>query len=308
MMAHLHDEPPRSSAYGAPRDFDRVLWRALAKDPDDRYPSAGDLGRAALAAARGEPVTESERSVARGPAAPETAAPAVNGHGDEPTVALGATAATRFLSAGAAVAPPGAPGAPGTPEGPGAPGGPGASSSSPGSSSPRGSSARAKPVRVHRRLRSRPAVAAAGTILALALVGVAAGLLLGDPGTTADQTGPLSRNEVRSAAQAFADAYEHEDPAALRRTLTRDVLRVLPAGVARGRETVVAQYNRQFDGKVRSYDLSGLDVTGGTAGRASGDYRVEREGEAPIQGHIVFGVVRDRGQPRIGLIAATPKS
>ena len=44
-----------------------MIARALAKDPADRYPSAGDLGRAALAAARGEPVTESERSVAIGP-------------------------------------------------------------------------------------------------------------------------------------------------------------------------------------------------------------------------------------------------
>ena len=60
---------------GVPQGFDRVLARALAKDPADRYPSAGDLGRAALGAARGEPVTESERSVAVGPAAPE----------DEPT-------------------------------------------------------------------------------------------------------------------------------------------------------------------------------------------------------------------------------
>ena len=83
---------------------------------------------------------------------------------------------------------------------------------------------------------------------------------------------------------------------------------MLPAGVARGRETVVAQYDRQFDGKVREYRLSNLDVTGGTAGRASGDYRVDRDGEDPIQGHIVFGVVRDRGEPRIALIAATPRS
>jgi serine/threonine-protein kinase len=280
MMAHLHDEPPRISAYGAPRDFDRVIWRALAKDPDDRYPSAGDLGRGALAAARGEPVTESERSVARGPAAPETAAPAVNGHADEPTVALGATAATQFVTAGTAI----------TPE--------------PESPDPEPTA----PVRVHRRLRGRPVVVAGATVIALALAGVLAGLLLGDPGATANRSGPLSRNEVRGAAQAFAAAYEHEDAAALRRALTRDVLRVLPSGVAHGRETVVAQYNRQFDGKVRGYDLSGLQVTGGSAGRASGDYRVDRDGEAAIQGHIVFGVVRDRGQPRIALIAATPKT
>ncbi|MGH2949415.1 MAG: serine/threonine-protein kinase, partial [Solirubrobacteraceae bacterium] len=57
MLAHLHDAPPRASERGGPREFDRVIARALAKDADDRYPSAGDLGRAALAAARGEPVT-----------------------------------------------------------------------------------------------------------------------------------------------------------------------------------------------------------------------------------------------------------
>jgi serine/threonine-protein kinase len=55
-----------------PREFDRVLARALAKAPDDRFPSAGDLGRAALAAAEGRSVTEAERSVARGEAAPRT--------------------------------------------------------------------------------------------------------------------------------------------------------------------------------------------------------------------------------------------
>ena len=62
---------PRPSASGAPASFDRVIARALAKEPADRYPSAGDLGRAALAAARGEHVTESERTVAVGPAAPD---------------------------------------------------------------------------------------------------------------------------------------------------------------------------------------------------------------------------------------------
>jgi serine/threonine-protein kinase len=71
MLAHLHDPPPRASdTPGVPRDFDRVLARALAKEPEDRYPSAGDLGRATLAAAEGRSVTEEERTVARGAAAP----------------------------------------------------------------------------------------------------------------------------------------------------------------------------------------------------------------------------------------------
>ena len=71
MLAHMNDAAaPPSATPGVPREFDRILARALAKAPDDRYPSAGDLGRAALAAAEGRSVTEAERSVARGEAAP----------------------------------------------------------------------------------------------------------------------------------------------------------------------------------------------------------------------------------------------
>jgi serine/threonine-protein kinase len=71
MSAHLHLPPPRPSDRApVPREFDRVVERALAKRPEERYPSAGDLGRAALAAASGEPVTEQERTVATGAAAP----------------------------------------------------------------------------------------------------------------------------------------------------------------------------------------------------------------------------------------------
>jgi hypothetical protein len=71
IAAHLNDPPPRPTAL-APVDpaFDAVIARALAKDPADRYRSAGDLGRAAQAAVRGERLTLGERTVARGPAAP----------------------------------------------------------------------------------------------------------------------------------------------------------------------------------------------------------------------------------------------
>ena len=55
---------------GAPEAFDAVIERALAKAPDDRYQSAGDLGRAALAAAAGKQPAERERLVATGAAAP----------------------------------------------------------------------------------------------------------------------------------------------------------------------------------------------------------------------------------------------
>ena len=42
-------------ATGIPPAFDAVLARALARDPDERYASAGELGRAAQAAAGGPP-------------------------------------------------------------------------------------------------------------------------------------------------------------------------------------------------------------------------------------------------------------
>jgi DNA-binding beta-propeller fold protein YncE len=70
LWAQLSDPPPKPSAHGAPEAFDAVVERALAKAPNDRYPSAGDLGRAALAAAAGRQPVRTERVVARGAAAP----------------------------------------------------------------------------------------------------------------------------------------------------------------------------------------------------------------------------------------------
>ena len=66
--------------------------------------------------------------------------------------------------------------------------------------------------------------------------------------------------------------------------------------------------SRPFDGNVGGYDLSDLTVTGGRVGRATGNYRVDRTDGSPYEGHIVFGVIRERGEPRIQLIAARPAS
>jgi hypothetical protein len=74
LWSHLHDPPPPASmlAEGVAEAFDAVIERALAKDPDERFPSAGDLGRAAVAAAAGESAPAAgERMVARGRAAPD---------------------------------------------------------------------------------------------------------------------------------------------------------------------------------------------------------------------------------------------
>jgi YVTN family beta-propeller protein len=71
LYAHLNDPPPSlaEAAPDVPAAFTQVVERALAKDPKGRFPSAGDLGRAAVAAAGDEAVTEPERSVAKGEAA-----------------------------------------------------------------------------------------------------------------------------------------------------------------------------------------------------------------------------------------------
>src|SRR4051812_4140007 len=72
LWAHLSEPPPKPSALvpEVPTAFDSVIERALAKDPEERYPSAGDLGRAAVAAAANRRPAERERLVAKGAAAP----------------------------------------------------------------------------------------------------------------------------------------------------------------------------------------------------------------------------------------------
>jgi len=72
--ALAHVDAPRPSPVdlcpGLPCEFDDVVRTAMAKDPSERYPSAGELGQAALAAA-GELRPASPRSaVATGDAAP----------------------------------------------------------------------------------------------------------------------------------------------------------------------------------------------------------------------------------------------
>ncbi len=71
IYAHLQDEPPWLPGEEA-GELDEVIGRALAKEPADRFPSAGDLARAATAAASGVQPRLGERSVATGKAAPRT--------------------------------------------------------------------------------------------------------------------------------------------------------------------------------------------------------------------------------------------
>ena len=110
LWAHLSEPPPLPSTLrpDLPAGFDDVVQRALAKEPEERHPSAGDLGRAARSAAGGADAGP-ERTVARGAAAP-AGAPSVPGllDGSQTLTARRAGAGTgrrrRLIVAGAALA------------------------------------------------------------------------------------------------------------------------------------------------------------------------------------------------------------
>ena len=97
LFAHVHEEPPAPSADvpGVPPELDAVAQRGMAKDPADRFLSAGDLGRAGLAAAEHQPLAQPERSVARGEAAPGPATDAPTVQAVQPASADAAPPADR---------------------------------------------------------------------------------------------------------------------------------------------------------------------------------------------------------------------
>jgi serine/threonine-protein kinase len=283
-----------------PRAFDAVVARALAKDRDARYHSAGDLGRAALAAAAGEPVAALRGSVARGeaaggaavPGSPPTAVTRIAAGADatgvtgiaadlDETAVAGSTAvATRVAEPEADAGPP-----PGEPprEPPGT---------------------RPETVRVQRGRGRRMVRRLTTLVLAIPAAAIIA-YVVASPGQA---SGPLSGAEVENAARAFAAAYSNEDVDAMRRVLTPGVRRVGTDGVQRGRPAVIAEYRAQFAaGQVQRYALAGLTTSGGRVGRAEGRYTVTRRGIAPLAGRVVLGVVRFGGEARIDLIATEPR-
>ena len=299
ITAHLHEPPPRpSETPGVPVAFDAVIARALAKEPADRYPSAGDLGRAARAAAVGERLSTARGSVATGAATPEEA---------EPTRIAPLAGATAVVAPGAAKTTLAAEAAPtqhagarngGAAGGAARPAGAGAGAA--------GADRRPPAVKVQRGRGRKLALGA--TIAVLAVPTVLVVRWIGGSGDT--PTGPLSTGEVRSAAQSFADAYTDEDDGALRRLLAPSVERYSASpDVQRGRAAVVGEYRRQFAAdKVKKYALADLKVAGGRAGRAEGRYTVTRDGASPITGRIVFVVVRRSGHAAIQLIATEPRA
>jgi serine/threonine protein kinase len=126
MWAHSSEPPPplpAATGDGSMASVDEVIARSLAKEPDDRFQSAGDMARAFAAAVSGVPVAAPERSVARGDAAPdgastpqtvidspsgptrplEGATAATDAVEDTPTATKGLTSATPTPSSGGGV-------------------------------------------------------------------------------------------------------------------------------------------------------------------------------------------------------------
>jgi len=102
MWAHVNDPPPRlrERVANVPEALEEVVERGMAKDPQDRYPSSGDLARAATAAVQARAVPTAERTVATGAAAPV----------DTRAHQAGPTAGETIVSAPAAPLAPTAPG------------------------------------------------------------------------------------------------------------------------------------------------------------------------------------------------------
>lgn len=115
MFAHLHDPPPRLAGALCEQypNFSAVVEKATAKEPVDRYLSAGDFARDAAAALSGKRYTGAPNVVATGDATPlprsgvvpqaefepkarqPALGPTVVEHEAEPYVALSAAAETR---------------------------------------------------------------------------------------------------------------------------------------------------------------------------------------------------------------------
>jgi hypothetical protein len=267
MSAHLHQPPPRPSERApVPVEFDRVIARALAKHPEDRYPSAGDLGRAALAAAAGEPVTEQERTVATGAAAPAAITTAM------PTELLARTA-----------------------RGPEAPV---EDPWEPPAHAP--ALKRRRAWTPHRGMLGLLAVAALSAAVAAAMIvrdgsGGSGGRLQLSNGEVRDATDAFADAIASEDSGALSQVLARD----VKRVFPGDSQRGRTAVLA----TYRGQFKGN---EITGYELSDLDVSGGRDGRAAGTYELRRGGRSATGGRIVLGVKRERGQAKVALIAAEP--
>ena len=288
LVAHLQEASPAPSDYASelPRGLDAVVARGMAKTPSERWLSAGDLGRAAVAAAEERPVAEPERSVARGEAAPSLRAEL------PPTVAA---AASETVAAG--VEPAG-----------------GTATAAGGGASPAS--------RSHRRLLA----VAAGAAVALAALGVAMVLVTGgdsagssaDPsaessGTTtvggsgaAELTTADAVNKVYDFADDFSDAClgcleESFAAEGFRQTDTRKTCSAAPQPMSL--DAALADYTCNWQIRQADMKLAGISVD--RADRTvSASYTLVFKGDQTGSGKVTLHLVPRRGQaPLIDAVA-----
>jgi serine/threonine-protein kinase len=272
MLAHLHDDPPPPSLRDPKlASFDELLARALAKRPADRFATAGELGRAASAAAGAGPVRRaSGRAGSAGAGSPARATrvrpvpPSRSRRGPS-----GLTATKLDLRPTPGSEPPGA----------------------------------------DRGRRAKPHLGRRGALLAGAaalLVAVATALVL-VMAPAASPTGPLSRTEITGVVQSFATAYGQRDARALGLLMAPNVERFSPSATEIGRTAVLAEYRGQLrDRSIMAYRVAGLSVETGWVGRAAAQYAVVRAGQSTETGSVTFGIERVGGRPVIELIATQP--
>jgi serine/threonine-protein kinase len=290
IYAHMQDDPPAVdwAGLGVPAGVDQVVRRAMAKDPAVRFQSAGDLGRAVVAATEQRPQPMPERTVAAGDAAPVAATTAA---GLSPT----GTGATQALPPQPYAPPPqhypGAPPPYGPPPPPDGPRGP-----------------------------SKLPLILVGLLLLLAGGGVAiaaaTGAFEGDGGTTTPTTPTtpttttattppttttkqppttpvVSESAVLDVLGVYEQAYSDESIAALDTVLAPDFKRRAPPRPDMGRAEALREYQRQFDQLDNPrYNLSNVQIESGPNGAvAEANYEIAADGAAPAFGTITFSLV-----------------
>ena len=134
--------------------------------------------------------------------------------------------------------------------------------------------------------------------MAPARVAVLAGLAAAAAACGGSAKPPPDPPKVRLQVFSPRDlAVIHEDMLEVRGTVSPARADVRVMGIP------AASNGGEFD--VRVPLVEGANVVD-VAATASGRYTLSRAGRPPVGGRIVFGVVRERGRPRIALIAATP--
>jgi serine/threonine-protein kinase len=105
LAAHLSSPPPRPTEHDAtiPPEFDRIIARAMAKEARARFQSAGDLGRAALAASARRRLPPERGVVATDAAAPRDPTPPRSSHRSRTRLVVAITVGAAVAAAAVAV-------------------------------------------------------------------------------------------------------------------------------------------------------------------------------------------------------------